>query len=61
MAALTLCYWRGKEVGICYCPMLDLTSIVQLTVALAVLLLRGGQWITIIMFFNTNISNISLW
>lgn len=50
MAALTLCYGRGKEVGICYCPMLDLTSIVQLTVALAVLLLRGGSGLPLFCF-----------
>lgn len=51
MAALTLCYGRGKEVGICYCPMLDLTSIVQLTVALiAVLPLRGGSGLPLFCF-----------
>lgn len=46
MAAVTLCYGRGKEVWIYYCPMFDLTSIVQLTVTLIASCpaSQRGQW-----------------
>lgn len=50
LAVMILCYGRGKEVRICYSPVLDLTSIVHLTVATSCPASKGGSGLPIITF-----------